>query len=142
MSIFQRLFTPREVKAVLLALDVEERKLRDAIDQPLLGPYAGFKLIRSELRGMISSNPAAVVQKVREGVAPRTLAYLAIANHTAQILRSGRYHIHRGTLSMPGQSLFSLWSVATGELETAGMDSPEEAAEGRRDFRQQINEVG
>ncbi|MDB5789098.1 hypothetical protein [Caballeronia mineralivorans] len=142
MSVFQRLFKPREVKAVLLALDFEERKLCDAIDQPLLGSYAGFRLIRSDIRGIVSSHPADVVLKVREGMAPRTVAYLLIANRTAQMLRSGRYHIYRGTLSMPGQSLFSLWSVATGELEAAGMHSPEEGVEGERDFRQQIKDVG
>lgn len=142
MSIFQRLFTPKEVKAVLLALDFEERKLRDAIDQPLLGSYAGFKLIRSDIRGLISLNAATVVQKVREGVAPRTVAYLVIANRTAEMLRSGRYHIYRGALSMPGQSLFSIWNVATEELEAAGIHSPEEAVEGRRDFHQQMKEIG
>lgn len=142
ISIFKRFFLPMEVKAVLMALAIEERKHRDAEDKPLFGPHAGFNLINSDIRRLIMSEPDVVVTKVREGIAPRTLAYLAIANHTAQKLLSGRYHVHRGILSMPGTSLFSLWSEATAELEAAGIHSPEEAIEGKRSFHQQIKELG
>ncbi|MFJ2365832.1 hypothetical protein ACIPIN_19355 [Pseudomonas sp. NPDC087697] len=141
-SIFQRFFLPMEVKAVLMALAIEERKLREAENKPLFGPHSGFNLINSEIRRLIMSESGVLVLKIREGVAPRTLAYLAIANYTARELLTGRYHIHRGILSMPGQSLFSLWAAATAELETAGMHSSEETIEGKRNFHQQIKELG
>jgi hypothetical protein len=89
MLILRSLFRTKEVKATLLALDFEERRLREAADQPMLGPYQGYKLVGADIRRAITASPDMAVGKVRDGVAPRTVVFLAIANHTAQLLRSG-----------------------------------------------------
>lgn len=131
MSIFD-LLKPKEVRACLLALDMEI----DAADSLMLS--IGFELAAPAVKATIRKAPDKVKSKIRdEHMSPKTIVYLMLVNHCGALIASGQCRSTFGGLLMQGDALVALWQRGAAELEHAGVWDAEASKEYRKVFRQQ-----
>ncbi len=102
-----------------------------------------YDLIKEELRQTIISNSVIINRKIiQEKVLTDVLVYTTIKNLAGKYLQSGRYHVYRGTLSMQGQALKSLFVYSTKKLIDLGDFTTEQASEHLRMLENDIRGVG
>jgi len=77
-----------------------------------------------------------------DGMKPDQLALILISNVVGRELSTGMHHVYRGSLSMVGSELSSLWSKTVSEMQRRGYYSAEEAAEDMRWIKEQIQNAG
>ena len=83
------------------------------------------------------------VHSVREGrVSPRNLVLVLVTNVAGEFLRTGRFHLYRGHLSLAGESLRGVFLSAVEELEQNGYHSIEDSAKDRKWLANAISEAG
>ena len=133
MGLFGNTFKPKEVKAALLALDMEEEKCNT---------NSAFKLIKKDVSKLICDSEKTVISIKEEGFSPNTLVYLLMTNIISEHLVSGRYHTYRGVLSFVGQDLLKLWDYAVNGLHQLGYHDDIESDKDREWIREQIKNVG
>lgn len=83
MNFLKRLFAPPEVRAVLRALPLAEKKYRSS----------GFRLVKGMVQQTVSQDPDAVVEAVQGGVSPPEVVYTQIVNIAGRLLESGRFNL-------------------------------------------------
>ena len=133
MGLFGDTFKPKEVKATLLALDMEEEKCNT---------NSAFKLIKKDVSKLICDSEKTVISIKEEGFAPNTLVCLLMTNIISEHIVSCRYHTYRGILSFVGKDLLKLWDYAVNELHQLGHYDDIEADKDRKWIREQIKKNG
>lgn len=128
-----KLFPPYEVAATKKALS----EFLDAHDG----------LARSRIQEItfqyLKRDPKTVVDAIR--LHHKTPIHVALGVVVALLriqLRSGNYHTYRGTLSMIGENMRSVWSAAVKELVVLGFGTPEGAEKARAELAEEIRSVG
>jgi len=130
--------SPREVQLALDALEEIGTELSQT------GVYAGVALaeVKPLVIELINDEEKTVASVSADGLAPKTLVYLLLANTIRPLLASGRYHVYRGVLSGAGQGLLAIWNRANDELEAAGFLPPGEVRDDRQWMHSAIKEAG
>ena len=133
MGFFDKAFKPKEVKATLLALDLEEDKCASNV---------AFEIVKKGIseRVCVSENTVASIKE--DGLLPSTLIYILMTNVISAHLGSGRYHTYRGILSFNGKELLKLWDYAVDGLYQAGYYNDAKANEDRQWIRGEIKKIG
>ena len=137
---FKRLFKPKEVKAALLALGLEQQRIYSN-DAFMLHP--AFDAIKGEVRDVLVKESEKTVASInKDGLSPRVLVLLIMTNVLDPKLSFGENHVYRGSLSMLGQGLLNLWSYATDQLLEEGFFDQHEAEDQKKYINDQIKKVG
>lgn len=128
-----KLFPPYEVAAT-------KKALSDFLD-------AHDGLARSRIEEItfqyLKHDPKTVVDSIRLDHKTPTHVALSVVIALLRIhLRSGNYHTYRGTLSMVGENMRSVWSAAVKEFVNLGFGTAEGADEVRAELAEEIRSVG
>lgn len=126
----RKLVAPIEVKLVLSAVSEEARTLRESTG--ISGPALAVNNLASEVTNNVLQWSKDIKVDVHNGKPPRVIALYLIADVARDHLASGRFHIHRGKLTMQGQSLRATVHHCYNELARMNEMTPEEAITARK----------
>ena len=73
---------------------------------------------------------------------PDQLALIQICNVVGSHLSNGQHHVYRGTLSMIGQDMLTIWTAAISALRDRGYYTDEQADDDMVWIMEQISNVG
>ena len=128
-----KLFPPYEVAATKKALseflDAHDGLARSCIEK------ITFQFLKRD--------PKTVVDAIR--LDHKTPIHVALSIIVALLriqLRSGNYHTYRGTLSMIGENMRSVWGAALKESVALGLVTPESAEEIRVELADEVRCAG
>jgi hypothetical protein len=105
------LFRPKEVSAVLTAIDAESK---------ILGHSAAFIQVSEIVKKNVLKNKGDVVRSVQSGTPATVVALCEIANVSGDLVESGSFHIYRGILGLYGQTVLDLYISAMKRLVDVG----------------------
>lgn len=131
MNIFKKMFTAKEVKKVLAALNLLESHFNDCIFL--------FETIKQKAEQITLNDQNRVIHAIRVlKVTPQNVATVNIMEAAYDCLLSGDYHIRRGALLDSGEEIRRISHIATEMLIADGYISHEEADKYRADVSEAI----
>ena len=83
-----------------------------------------------------------IKRDIHKGKPPRVVALYLTMNVARDYLASGKFHVYRGRLSMPGQGLDVVNRYCCEELEKLGQITPDEKAAILKATTEDIRAVG
>jgi hypothetical protein len=125
--VLRKLISPVEVKLVLSAFSEEMRRLEKG-SQASLGSSQRAELVAPQVREDIFRWVDQIRRDIHEGKPPRVVALYLTMNVARDFLASGRFHVYRERLSMPGQGLDVVNRCCCDELEKLDQITPDEKA--------------
>jgi len=135
MGLFEKLFGSKESRLLLS----EFRKIENE------GTHGATALVKVALKRRLKDEIWAKrlwADMLEEDLSVRDVVFLQILIESESSLSSGRHHIYRGILSLPGKQLESLHANAVRELRKSGFFTEEAAKECVRKRRDIIAEGG
>jgi hypothetical protein len=106
------------------------------------GEIRNLHLVKAGVEGLLSDRQRVRYSIEEQKLEPMTLAYLLIHNVAVEGLTTGENHIYRGTLSMAGRELESVYTAAVQKLVEVGYMSEAERRQDGLRIEQEIKSVG
>ena len=120
MDFFKKMFTAKEVKKVLTALDAVESEFDNFPIE--------FPMVKEWVEQTILNDQKNIIHFIDEKkISPTNMVYLLMADITGNYLGTGDYHIRTGVLNPLGEVLFDIYHIVTERLVTGGYLSREAA---------------
>ena len=134
MSLFRKLFVPKEVRAALAIVD----ELACQFD------CDAFRMIGEQAEKMVLARSQDFARAVRNGTPARHMVVGLINRIAGDYAESGEYHIWRGVLNPlgPGQDLLKIYDATADELVRLGVAEAAYAEEQKAALRQNIEASG
>ena len=139
--VLRKLVSPVEVRLILSAFSEETRRLSKS-PQHLVGASLGADLVARQVREDVFRGVDQAKREIHEGKPPRVVALYVTMNVARDYLASGRFHVHRGLLSMSGEGLEALNLYCCEELEKLGQITPVQKAKILEATTEDIQAVG
>ena len=133
LRVLRNMITPKEITAVLDALEEVETKLTEG--SPVWRCRDAFEVLRKEIANTMFANTGVWVNALRVStMSAADHAYLLVSRGAASHAASGLYHEAGGGLTALGNEFVQLYTQATEELVARGMFSTSEAEEQKADL--------
>lgn len=132
MRIISRIFTSKEIKITIEAINEAEKVLDNS----------SFNLIRDQIDKAVQHHQKKIIKLIKKGTTPTELAYIYVSNISGNYLESGHFHLYRGLLVGSGKELLKLFDDSTDKLVEIGAIEETFAKQQKQGIRDSISQMG